>query len=57
MHALEVTAANVSDVAEAHALVRPGDERVWADAGYACFASMGFEPIPHRELSRLRHEN
>ena len=35
VHALEVTAANVSDVAEAHALVRPGDERVWADAGYA----------------------
>lgn len=34
VHTLEVTAANVSDVSEAHALVREGDERVWADAGY-----------------------
>ena len=34
VHTLSVTAANVSDVSEAHALVREGDERVWADAGY-----------------------
>ena len=34
VHTLVVTAANASDVAEAHSLVREGDERVWADAGY-----------------------
>ena len=31
---MDVTAANVSDVARAHALVRPGDEEAWADSGY-----------------------
>lgn len=34
VHTLSVTAANVADISEAHALVREGDERVWADAGY-----------------------
>jgi len=35
VHSLAVTAANVSDVEEAAGLVRPDDEVVWADAGYA----------------------
>ena len=34
VHTLEVTAANVSDLAKAAALVREGDSDVWADAGY-----------------------
>lgn len=34
VHTLEVTAANVSDLAEAASLVRPGDADVWADSGY-----------------------
>ena len=34
VHTLEVTAANVSDLAEAASLVRPGDAGVWADSGY-----------------------
>ena len=34
VHTVEVTAANVSDVAEAHLLVRAGDEEAWADSGY-----------------------
>ena len=34
VHTVEVTAANVSDVARACALVRPGDEEAWADSGY-----------------------
>ncbi len=33
-HSLETTAANVSDVATAHALLHGGEERVWGDAGY-----------------------
>jgi len=33
-HSLSVTAANVSDVAEACGLLRDGDEHAWADAGY-----------------------
>jgi IS5 family transposase len=39
VHSLETTAANVADVAEAHLLVRPGDETVWADAGYTGVAA------------------
>lgn len=35
VHTVEVTAANVSDVAEAHGLVRPGDRVCYADSGYA----------------------
>ena len=34
VHTLEVTAANVSDVSMAHALVRPDDSFCYADAGY-----------------------
>ena len=34
VHTLEVTAANVSDLARAASLVRPGDADVWADSGY-----------------------
>lgn len=33
-HSLSVTAANASDVSQAGALLRPGDEVAWADAGY-----------------------
>ena len=33
-HSLETTAANVSDVAVAHALRHGGEEQVWGDAGY-----------------------
>lgn len=34
VHTLEVTAANASDVATAHRLLRPGDSFCYADAGY-----------------------
>ena len=34
VHTVDVTAANVSDVARAFALVRPGDGEAWADSGY-----------------------
>lgn len=34
VHTVEVTAANVSDLAEAHRLLRPGDRVCYADAGY-----------------------
>lgn len=34
VHTMDVTVVNVSDAAEAHALVRPGDEGAWADPGY-----------------------
>lgn len=34
VHTVEVTAANVSDVSEAHRLLRPEDEFCYADAGY-----------------------
>lgn len=33
-HTLVTTAANVADVNEGPALLRPGDEEAWADAGY-----------------------
>ena len=33
-HSLETTAANVSDVATAHAVLHGGEEEVWGDAGY-----------------------
>ena len=33
-HSVETTAANVSDVVMAHALLHGGEERVWGDAGY-----------------------
>ena len=34
MHSLETTAANVSDVAAARALLHGGETQVWGDAGY-----------------------
>jgi transposase, IS5 family len=34
VHTVVTTAANVSDVTQAHALVREGDDVVWADSGY-----------------------
>lgn len=34
VHTVEVTAANVSDVSEAHRLLRPDDRFCYADAGY-----------------------
>ena len=33
-HSLETTAANVSDVATAHAVLHGDEEEVWGDAGY-----------------------
>ena len=52
VHTLAVTAANVSDVPEAHALVRAGDERVWADAGYVGVEKRG-EVAGNPALSRV----
>lgn len=41
VHTVDVTAANAADISRAHALVRPGDQEVWADSGYTGVAKRG----------------
>ena len=38
VHAVETTAANVSDISQAHALVREDDRFCYADSGYTGIA-------------------
>lgn len=57
VHTLEVTAANVSDLAKAAALVREGDADVWADAGYVGVAGwVGGHPRRGGALARGQEE-
>ena len=49
VHSLHTTAANVSDVTEAHRLLHGGESAVWGDAGY-----QGVEKRPEHAGSEVR---
>ncbi len=49
VHSVHTTAANVSDVTEAHRLLHGGESAVWGDAGY-----QGVEKRPEHAGSEVR---
>lgn len=55
VHTLEVTAANVADIAQAHLLVRKTDEDIWADSGYTGVAARPEVAALEAPLNRQWH--